>query len=126
MLVLAASLLVVVKQRDTRAAERDDRQRKIECLDVIIRNLRERAAQSDAAAVEMFLAVTPLIEKTDWTTGNYIGRIQYLRDQEYKRNVNVDSARRSLWNFPVIKEYIDDNGLSSKSYLPSVFGRTGL
>lgn len=71
------------------------------------------ADRADAKSVEAFLAVVPLIEKSDWMTGRWKGQFLQLVELETIRNNAVDKARRVLWEIPAVKAHIRDNSVAT-------------
>lgn len=66
----------------------------------------ERARTSDQNAADLVLAVSPLIEQTDWMTGRWGGQFNTLVSMEKARNAHVVEARTVLWRFPVVRDTI--------------------
>jgi len=84
----------------------------------VLANNRQYAARIEAESKlaeafvresELALAVTPLIEKTDWMTGRWAGRFDELVAAENRRNDLVVAARKSLFALPGVRKHIDEN-----------------
>lgn len=68
-----------------------------------------KLAEAFVRESELALAVTPLIEKTDWMTGRWAGRFDELVAAENRRNDLVVRARKSLFALPGVRKHIDEN-----------------
>jgi hypothetical protein len=67
---------------------------------------RKRLKATEDQALELVDKVVPLIEKTDWMTGQWKGQFNTLVRLENERNARVDEARRAIWRIPVVLEHI--------------------
>jgi hypothetical protein len=68
---------------------------------------RQRLKETEEQALALVDKVTPLIEKTDWMTGRWSGQFDTLVRLENKRNTKVDTARRALWEIPIVRDHIE-------------------
>jgi low affinity Fe/Cu permease len=84
---------------------RTELDRKIDEL-IMERVAHRKTRDSALALVEK---VTPLIEQTDWMTGRWHGQFNTLQRLETKRNEAVVTARRALWEIPLVAEHIKKN-----------------
>lgn len=67
---------------------------------------RRKVEQNSLALVD---AVVPLIEQTDWMTGRWHGQFLTLQYLETKRNEAVVTARRALWEIPLVADHLKKN-----------------
>jgi hypothetical protein len=67
---------------------------------------RVRRFKTEYHANELVDVVTPLIEKTDWMTGRWGGQFATLVRMEDARNTIVDSARKAIWEIPIVADHI--------------------
>lgn len=58
---------------------------------------------NEAEAKVLALAVTPLLEQTDWMTGRWGGKFDQLVALENARNANVRNARRAFNEIPLVQ-----------------------
>jgi hypothetical protein len=68
---------------------------------------RQRLKETEEQALALVAKVTPLIEKTDWMTGRWQGQFSTLVHLENKRNIKVDTARRAIWEIPIVRDHIE-------------------
>jgi hypothetical protein len=68
---------------------------------------RRRLKETEEQALALVDKVTPLIEKTDWMTGRWQGQFSTLVALENKRNAKVDTARRAIWEIPIVRDHIE-------------------
>jgi hypothetical protein len=61
------------------------------------------AIVNEAEAKVLVLAVTPLLEQTDWMTGRWGGKLDQLVRLENSRNANVRNARRAFNEIPLVQ-----------------------
>lgn len=66
-------------------------------------NTRSDLRETQSRADRVVLAVTPLIEKTDWMTGRWGGQFQSLVAMEAKRNTAVETVRKELSSIPHVE-----------------------
>lgn len=64
----------------------------------------QRLANTTEGVERLVVAVTPLIEKTDWMTGRWGGQFNTLVAMEGARNAQVDATRRALWEIPLLAD----------------------
>jgi hypothetical protein len=64
---------------------------------------RQKVEEQSLRLVEK---VTPLIEQTDWMTGRWHGQFHLLQKKESDRNAAVVSARRALWDIPLVADHL--------------------
>lgn len=70
---------------------------------------RRRLNETEKQATELVARVTPLIKKTDWMTGRWNGQFNTLVRLENERNDAVDTARRAIWEIPIVRDHITDS-----------------
>lgn len=68
---------------------------------------RRRLKETEEQALALVDKVTPLIEKSDWMTGRWQGQFSTLVALENKRNAKVDTARRAIWEIPIVRDHIE-------------------
>ncbi|MFJ6508632.1 hypothetical protein [Streptomyces sp. NPDC091879] len=98
--VYSAVVLVAAWGLVTTRAELDKR------LDELVMQ-RRRLKETEEQALALVDKVTPLIEKTDWMTGRWQGQFSTLVHLENKRNAKVDTARRAIWEIPIVRDHIE-------------------
>lgn len=67
---------------------------------------RRRLRDTEEQALDLVDKVVPLIAKTDWMTGAWKGQFNALVHLEKKRNDAVDTARRAIWEIPVVRDHV--------------------
>jgi hypothetical protein len=72
---------------------------------------RQKVEEQSLRLVEK---VTPLIEQTDWMTGRWHGQFHLLQKKESDRNAAVVSARRALWDIPLVADHLKKSIGASK------------
>ncbi|MDX3260739.1 hypothetical protein PV336_16080 [Streptomyces sp. MI02-2A] len=63
----------------------------------------DQLTKTELRVSEFVVKVSPLIAKTDWMTGRWKGQFQTLVDLENQRNRDVDTARKAIWEIPLLK-----------------------
>jgi predicted transcriptional regulator len=67
---------------------------------------RDRRRRTEKQALALVEKVTPLIKQTDWMTGAWHGQFSTLQRLEADRNTAVVTARRALWEIPLVADHI--------------------
>lgn len=101
---IIATNLVLRSQRNEARQQRDGLREDIDVQTKLRFAATERVEKTDAQMVELVVAVTPLIEKTDWMTGRWNGQFNTLVSMEQSRNAQVEKVRKALWKIPVVAE----------------------
>jgi hypothetical protein len=78
------------------------------------RAVEERLTRTELRVQEFAAKMAPLIAKTDWMTGRWGGQFATLVRLEEQRNLDVDNARKALFEIPMIKR----NPINPTPYSP--------
>lgn len=79
----------------TKNALMAERRKRIDAEDLV--------AKTEFRVADFAAKMAPLIAKTDWMTGRWNGQFQTLVRMENDRNADVDSARKALYEIPLLK-----------------------
>lgn len=88
-------------------------------IDLIVERRRrmeaeEVLARTELRVVDFAAKMSPLIAKSDWMTGRWGGQFDTLVRLENQRNADVDTARKALYEIPMVKR----NPINPTVYTP--------
>lgn len=70
--------------------------------------------RTELRVMDFAAKMSPLIAKTDWMTGRWGGQFNTLVRLENQRNADVDTARKALYEIPMVKR----NPINPTVYTP--------
>lgn len=107
MLFAAYHVLKVRVELDrTKKALMAERHKRIDAEDLVSR--------TELRVMGFAAKMSPLIAKTDWMTGRWGGQFDTLVRLENQRNADVDTARKALYEIPMVKR----NPINPTVYTP--------
>lgn len=68
-----------------------------------------RIAETVQGITDVVLAITPVIEQTDWMTGRWHGNFAGLQAAERRRNAAVVDVRRAMTRIPLVRDAANRN-----------------
>jgi hypothetical protein len=102
LLILANALLLVAAFSWLLLSRRKLRRENKE-LQFALEFAEQWAIVNEAEAKVFALAMTPLLEQTDWMTGRWGGKFDQLVRLENSRNASVRNARRAFNEIPLVQ-----------------------